>query len=269
MSPKVTCVWQNLPAPKRHGNSILSFILRKKKKKNGGGGKTTGRKTSLVKSAARRIPLASQPARPPPPPPPHVAPVPVSSASFRVYFYEIIVSDDNTPGWAAHNDCIGGGDAEVEAAKKGKKGSREGGGGGERKGRLVSIREGEKGGTSGREAEKHVRQHAPHSAARSCVRSFGSLWWLSMKRWHIFPDFHSRGAPRLCHSHLPSYFPPFLPFRPEQACIPSPRVLGLLSLHPQVFFLHVARYSSSLSLNPFPASDLHVKYVNILAIVAK
>lgn len=58
----------------------------------------------------------------------------------------------------------------------GGRGGREVAGGGGR-GRLVSIREGEKGGASGRRevAEKHVRQHAPHSAARSCVRSFGSL----------------------------------------------------------------------------------------------
>lgn len=100
---------------------------------------------SLVKSAARRIspfPLLASKTRSPPPPPP----VPVSSARplaciFMKSLFRTTIHRDEQRTMTVHRRrrCGGGG-----CAKKGKKKERDTAGE-KRKGRLVSIREGEKG----------------------------------------------------------------------------------------------------------------------------
>lgn len=100
--------------------------------------------------------------------------------------------------------------------KKGKKESqvreRE-----EWKGRLVSIRERENGGRYKQEGEGDGKARMPTHAtfSRSFLRSFVRFFVMTVdETMTYFSGFYSRGAPRLCHSHLPSYLPPFLPFSP-------------------------------------------------------
>jgi len=76
----------------------------------------------------------------------------------------------------------------------------------------------ENGGRYKQEGEGDGKARTPTHAtfSRSFLRSFVRFFVMTVdETMTYFSGFYSRGAPRLCHSHLPSYLPLFLPFRPE------------------------------------------------------
>lgn len=248
----------------RNGTATrFSFVRRKRGKK-----KTAGRKTSLAKSAARRISLASQSAHPLPPSLPPSLPYPLTwyplpchrrplACIFMKSLFRTTIHRDEQRTMTASA-------AEMRRWKlyeEGKK-KRAGNGGEEkRNGRLVSIREGEKGGTSGRgrEAGDGGKARTPTRAtfSRSFLRSFVRFFVMTVdETMTYFSGFSLPGCPAALPFTPSLILPPFLPpfaRNTRASCTPPRRhgcVLGLLlsSKVLRVFFLHLARYSSYVPL---------------------
>lgn len=255
------CVCVTKSVLRRNGNSILLVVEKNHRAKN----------LPRVKSAARPNPL--------PPPPPPFLPFhhtssrlchrrPFACIFMKSLFRTTIHRDEQRTMTASAAEMEARRWRQREGRKKKRVKNDRGAG------KLVSNRGGD--GSEGRRKSayantRHIQPLVP------AVRSFGSLWWLSMKRWHIFPDFHSRGAPRLFHSCLlhTSLFPsscrhPSPPPRYHSehtrrlGCIldllsVSPSLVHFLSLCRLLFFADPFRLTSSLTRK----GDLYVKRVNI------
>lgn len=152
----------------------------------------------------------------------------------------------------------------------------------ERKGRLVSIREGEKGGTSGRRGAGRVaggggKARTPTGAtfSRSFLRSFVPFFVMTVdETMTYFSGFSLPGCPAAPPFTPSLVLPPFHPpVSPQNTRAPGASWASFHRDSPShgVFLFRTSRVilRTSLSLNPFLEGDLHVRCVNILAIAAE
>lgn len=144
----------------------------------------------------------------------------------------------------------------------------------------TGIRSRERKGWYKQEGEGDGKARTPTRAtfSRSFLRSFVRFFVMTVdETMTYFPGFYSRGAPRLCHSHLPSHLSPVPPLSSGTHAHTRRRLECILSSSFHcvgkscAFSFCMARVipRTSLPLNSFLGSDLYVKRVNILAIVAE